>query len=83
VVSFAGQVGGELFVTVVHEDGLRTSYAYLSRIDVQVGQNLVAGQSIGSTSGRFHFGVRDGDTYLDPETMLDRARSSAHLVPVH
>ena len=32
VVTFAGRIGADLYVTILHPDGLRTSYAYLASI---------------------------------------------------
>ncbi|HEV2685979.1 MAG TPA: M23 family metallopeptidase, partial [Actinomycetota bacterium] len=76
-VSFAGQVGGSLFVSVDHAGGLRTTYSFLSAILVKKGQAVVQGQPI-ATSGRgaageqpnLHFGLRSGADYLDPEPYL-------------
>ena len=69
-VVFAGSVAGERFVTVLHPDGLRSSYSYLSRIDVARGHSVVSGQQIGLSSQRFQLGVRRGDTYIDPAPLL-------------
>ncbi|HKU52321.1 MAG TPA: M23 family metallopeptidase, partial [Nitrospira sp.] len=55
-------------VVIAHGDNLFTLYAHLSRIDVQVGQTISAGEKIGevgSTGGaigsHLHFEVRQGD----------------------
>jgi murein DD-endopeptidase MepM/ murein hydrolase activator NlpD len=80
-VSFAGQVGGDLFVVVTHPDGLRTTYGFLGSISVIVGDAMVQGQVVGTTGGPLHFGVRRGDVYLDPELLLAGATMRAHLVP--
>lgn len=70
-VVFAGTVGGALFVTVLHIDGLRTSYSFLAQVRVRRGQSVRAGDVVGLTGGPFHFGVRTPDgTYLDPELLL-------------
>jgi hypothetical protein len=79
-VSFAGQVGGSLYVTVVHDDGLRTSYSYLNTIAVEAGQFVSSGDVIGLSGEAFHFGVRAGDTYLDPALILGGFRGRARLV---
>lgn len=84
-VVFAGQVGGERFVTVAHPDGLRTSYAFLGSVAVVRGQPVAAGDVVGTTSALpFHFGVRDPDgTYLDPALLLARRLvRDVHLVPL-
>jgi murein DD-endopeptidase MepM/ murein hydrolase activator NlpD len=74
-VTFAGEVAGVLSVTVDHGGGLRTSYSYLSEIDVVRGQRVTVGSVVG-TSGSdhdlaaVHFSVRIGDVYQDPEDWL-------------
>jgi len=76
-VSFAGQVGGSLFVSIDHPAGLRTTYSFLSAVLVKKGQVVVQGQPI-ATSGpgaageqpNLHFGLRSGADYLDPEPYL-------------
>ena len=80
-VSFAGQVGGDLFVVVSHPDGLRTTYGFLGTISVAVGDAVARGQVVGATGGPLHFGVRRGDVYLDPELLLAGGVMRAHLVP--
>ena len=70
VVSFAGQVGGQLFVVVRHADGVRTTMGQLASITVATGQPVVAGQQVGTTAGRIHFGARVGNEYIDPNLLL-------------
>jgi murein DD-endopeptidase MepM/ murein hydrolase activator NlpD len=65
-VTFAGQVAGDLYVTVRHTDGIRTSYSYLAQITVAAGQQVARGQVLGVTTDRFQVGARIGDTYIDP-----------------
>lgn len=81
VVSFAGAVAGARHVTVLHPDGLRTSYSFLDRIDVVVGQQVDQGQVVGTTAGRLHLGARRGDAYLDPATLFAAHPVRVHLVP--
>ncbi len=77
-VAFAGQVGGELFVSIDHADGLRTTYSFLSLVLVKAGATVAQGDRIalsgrghaGSEADHLHFGVRRGDVYLDPEPLL-------------
>src|SRR6185369_2292938 len=40
VVVFAGRVGLSLHVVVLHDDGVRTSYSFLSHIDVHRGDHV-------------------------------------------
>lgn len=80
VVTFAGTVGGDRFVTLTHPDGLRTTYGYLATIAVASGEEVAAGTVIGTSAGRFHFGVRDvAGTYLDPSSLF--AAGVVRLVP--
>ena len=66
VVSFAGQVGGRLHVTVTHPDGLRVSYSGVADIAVAKAQRVRQGQTLGTTADRLHVGVRRGSAYIDP-----------------
>jgi Peptidase family M23 len=73
-VTFAGDVAGSLHVVVAHDGGIRTSYSYLLRVDVRVGQRVRGGQVVGiagghgdgHTSAVLHLGARIGDRYIDP-----------------
>src|SRR5438445_11223636 len=76
-VSFAGQVGGSLFVSIDHPGGLRTTYSFLSAILVKKGQVVSQGQAIARSGPgaagekpNLHFGLRSGADYLDPEPYL-------------
>jgi len=78
IVSFAGQVGGTVHVTVTHAGNLRTSYSFLSSVAVRVGQGVARGEVVGTTGGSgpdhdghvLHFGLRIGDRYVDPMTLF-------------
>jgi hypothetical protein len=80
-VVFAGNVAGTLHVTVVHADGLRTSYSFLREVAVRAGDVVRQGEPVGSSLDRLHFGVRDrsGD-YIDPASLFGEVRV-ARLVP--
>lgn len=80
-VTFAGLVAGSRHVTVLHADGLRTSYSFLDRIDVVVGQRVRQGDVLGTTAGRLHLGARVGDAYLDPASLFSTGPPQVHLVP--
>lgn len=79
VVSFAGLVAGRPVVTVTHPDGLRSS---LEPVDatVGVGQAVTRGASIGTVDSAsashcapstcLHWGVRRGEVYLNPVSLL-------------
>src|SRR5438270_2052468 len=81
-VVFAGQVGGALHVVVLHGDGIRTSYSFLSSIRVQRGDKVHQGQVVGTTgTSQFHFGARAGDAYIDPALLFSTGPPQVHLVP--
>ena len=70
VVAFAGDVAGQLYVTVLHHDGLRSSYGPLADIAVKRGQSLAQGAAVGLSKTRLHLGVRRGRVYLDPAQLF-------------
>ena len=73
-VTFAGPVGGRLFVTVDHGAGLESTYSFLSSISVRRGDLVSQGQAIarsgtghaGDVVPDLHFGVKLADVYVDP-----------------
>ena len=77
-VVFAGSVAGTLHVVVLHAGGLRTSYAFLSRVDVRRGDAVAIGAVVGVAGGAapghqtgvLHFGLRVGDRYVDPMVLF-------------
>jgi murein DD-endopeptidase MepM/ murein hydrolase activator NlpD len=78
-VTYAGALAGGWgrVVTVAHGAEVRTMYAHLSKIHVQVGQRVVAGETIGlvGSSGNadgphLHFEVRVRGAAVDPLTAL-------------
>jgi len=85
VVVFAGPVGGRGVVTVLHPDGRTTTYEPVAP-DVGPGDVVAAGQVLGHLhegSGHcgelpscLHWGLRDGETYLDPMSLLLSGRPS-------
>jgi hypothetical protein len=80
-VTFAGRIGPSTHVVVLHADGLRTSYSFLAHAAVHRGQAVAGGEEVGIAGGPLHFGVRDGDRYLDPTPFLDPGPSRVVLVP--
>ena len=92
VVAFAGRVAGGLHVSIDHPDGVRTSYAFLSRVDVRAGAAILRGQTIGASGGghagvtpaHLHFGARYAGEYIDPMLLLERRGVAGliHLAPI-
>ena len=79
VVGFVGTIAGVPIVTVRHLDGadggLRTTYEPVDAL-VSEGDLVSAGDVIGTLAdghclaGCLHWGLRDGDVYLDPFLLL-------------
>lgn len=77
-VTFAGKVGGQLFVTVNHGGGLVSTYSWVSQLLVGKNDLVARGQTIalsgvghpGSSVTHLHLGAKlDGD-YVDPMAYL-------------
>ena len=81
VVVFAGQVGGDLFVVILHADGVRTTLGYLATVLVAVGQRVHAGQWVGRAKSSVHFGARAGPDYIDPLSLLEPQIPKVWLIP--
>jgi len=81
-VTFAGAIAGSLYVTLLHADGIRTSYSYLASIAVGPGEAVRLGQPVGTAGSRLHVGARRGDTYIDPATLWSRGPPRVRLVPL-
>jgi murein DD-endopeptidase MepM/ murein hydrolase activator NlpD len=91
-VVFAGKVAYSRHIVIRHGNGWRTTYSFVASIRVRAGARVRAGEVIGTTGGRgpnhdgtvLHFGLRIGDTYVDPMQLFD-ARDLAdrvHLAPL-
>jgi len=86
VVTFVGMIDSVSMVTVTHGD-VRTTYQPVAPA-VSAGQTVAAGQPIGTlltghgTTTSLHFGVLQGDTYLDPLSWLGgQATQQVRLLP--
>jgi murein DD-endopeptidase MepM/ murein hydrolase activator NlpD len=78
VVAFAGMVAGRPVVSIDHAGGLRTTYEPVDP-SVAAGRRVFRGEPIGTlTAGHLgcaaeaclHWGLRRGETYLDPLLLL-------------
>lgn len=86
-VTFAGTVVDRGVVTVLHPDGRRTS---LEPVDpgVVVGQRVAAGDVLGTLQAGthcparscLHWGLREGDRYLDPLSVLSALPGGGQVV---
>lgn len=76
-VTFAGERGGYGTTVVVdHGNGRETLFAHLSSLDVQVGDQVTAGQTIArsgssgrSTGAHLHVEIREAGRPVDPRTL--------------
>ncbi len=82
VVVFAGMVAGRPVVSIDHHGGLRTTYEPVDPT-VAAGQQVTRGSSIGTlqighagcpVQACLHWGLRRGETYLDPLSLLNPPR---------
>lgn len=73
-VTFAGQVGGRLYVVVrsAHDRRLRVTYGGLATVSVRRGERVVRGQHVGTTADTLFFGTRVGERYVDPLSLASR-----------
>jgi murein DD-endopeptidase MepM/ murein hydrolase activator NlpD len=88
IVRFAGPLAGRGVVSIDHADGLRTTYEPVTAV-VAAGQQVRAGDLIGkAVAGHpgcpaatcLHWGLRRGETYLDPLALVGAAR--VRLLPL-
>lgn len=88
-ILFADTIAGRGVVSVAHPGGLRTTYEPLSLGAVRAGDVVPAGQEIGTlvaghagcpAAACLHWGLRRGDDYLDPLTLLGAGR--VRLLPL-
>ncbi len=73
-VTFAGKVGGQLFVTIDHGGGVSSTCSWVSAVLVRKGDVVLEAAPIaltgtghpGSLVPHLHFGVRLNGEYVDP-----------------
>ncbi len=86
-VSFAGPVGGKLFLTIDHADGVQSTYSWLSTLLLSKGDRVEAGTPIATTGWghpdllvpHLHLGVKLNDAYVDPMAFLGDVSVSAFI----
>ena len=81
-VTFAGSIAGNRYLVIEHGSGRRATYGLLDEIRFAHGDLVVRGAVVGTAGERTHFGLRDGDTYLDPTPYLGRRAYRVRLVPL-
>ena len=81
-VTFSGTVADDRYVVVRHSDGRRATYGGLATSPLRVGDAVTARAVIGVTASHLHFGLRDGDAYVDPAASLGRLVGRPRLVPL-
>ncbi len=80
-VVFAGTVGRQRHVVVDHGDGLRSTYAFVSSVDVVRGQRVRKGQRVAAAGPGVHLTARLGSTYVDPMLLMQGAEVVIRLRP--
>lgn len=72
--------GGGNWIEITHDNGLKTRYLHLSKIDIRQGQSIQAGQKIGnlgdsgySFGSHLHFEIIKNGVALNPAPYLDSA----------
>ncbi len=76
IIAGWGSAAGN-YVTIDHGSGVRSIYMHLNSISVRVGQNVTAGQTIGtmgstgvSTGDHLHFGISVNGVYQNPSSYV-------------
>lgn len=87
-VAFAGLVAGRGVVSITH-GSVRTTYEPVAAL-VRAGQPVALGEVIGTAQAGHpeclaaacvHWGLKDGEEYLDPQLLLRAAPSAVRLLP--
>jgi murein DD-endopeptidase MepM/ murein hydrolase activator NlpD len=78
VVSYSGVVANKKYLVIKTAAGRRLTYGSILTSDLRIGNSVVVGQIIGTTSNMLYFGVRESvitnsrDIYVDPAKYLDQ-----------
>ncbi len=76
-IAFAGPLANRPLISIAHPNGTRTTYEPVAPL-VAVGDTVATGDPIGilqpGHNGALHWGLKRGETYLDPLALLTRTR---------
>ncbi len=81
-VTFAGVVAGTKYLVIEVAPGQKVTYGMLASFVARAGDRVVQGQVVGRSTARLFLGVRQGNHYLDPASLLERRLGPLRLVPV-
>lgn len=89
-VTFAGEVGGNVFVVLQFAPDLRLTYGYLKNLtnesghEVATGDTVTRGAVLGHSNARVYLGVRRGHRPVNPAPYISarRARLVAPSAPI-
>ena len=75
-ISFYGMVGGKRYLVIRTNAGRRLTYGSIANSTLRTGDDVLAGQIIGTTGSMLYFGVRENsiyvDIYVDPAKYLSQ-----------
>ncbi len=75
-ISFYGMVGGKRYLVIHTNAGRRLTYGSIANSTLRTGDEVLAGQIIGTTGSVLYFGVREKsiyvDIYVDPAKYLSQ-----------
>ena len=80
-VTYSGTIAGRTYIVVAHADGKRATYGNLADRLHSRGDVVAVGAVVGHSAGALHFGLRDGDRYIDPAPFIGRMEGVPRLVP--
>jgi triacylglycerol esterase/lipase EstA (alpha/beta hydrolase family) len=80
-VRFAGVVAGRRWVTLSHDDAVRTTYGPLAEFSVSLGDRVRRGDPVGTSAGALLFTARVGEAYIDPASLFGSGPPRVYLVP--
>jgi triacylglycerol esterase/lipase EstA (alpha/beta hydrolase family) len=80
-VGFAGVVAGSRWITINHDDGVRTTYGPLAELSVSVGDRVRRGDPLGTSAGALLMTARVGESYIDPASLFGAGPPRVYLVP--